>query len=103
MFSSKIIVISLGVISMIGFAARGMIRDSLDSMPVRYVRTTGVFQYLTKDEIKSTVEPLATTSFFSADMQVIQQAVSTLPWVSSVSVKRVWPDAIDIKVYEKKP
>lgn len=103
MISKKTIVITLGVISMIGFAARGIIRDSLNSMPVRYVRTTGVFQYLTKDEIKSTVEPFATTSFFSADMQAIQQAVSTLPWVSSVSVKRIWPDAIDIKVHEKKP
>jgi len=70
---------------------------------VKYVRVEGVFQYLVKDEIKAILQPLVTTSFFDADMQVIHDAVSTLPWVDSVAVKRIWPDTIDIKVREKKP
>ena len=71
--------------------------------PIKYVRTEGVFQYLSKDEIKTALQPLVMTSFFDADMQAIHQAVSELAWVDTVSVKRVWPDAIDIKVREKKP
>jgi cell division protein FtsQ len=73
------------------------------ALPIKYVRTEGVFQYLRKDEIKSALEPLVKTGFFNADMQIIHAAVSTLPWVESVTVKRVWPDAIDIKVHERKP
>lgn len=73
------------------------------SLPIKYVRTEGVFQYLGKNEIKAALQPLVMTGFFDADMQAIQAAVSTLPWVDTVTVKRIWPDAIDIKVHEKKP
>ncbi len=73
------------------------------SLPIKYVRTEGVFQYLSKDDIRMVLQPLVTTNFFEADMQAIQQAVSELPWVETVTVKRVWPEAIDIKVTEKKP
>ena len=73
------------------------------SLPIKYVRTEGVFQYLGKNEIKTVLQPLVTTGFFDVDMQEIHSAVSTLPWVETVTVKRIWPDAIDIKVREKKP
>lgn len=75
----------------------------LKDIPIKYVRTEGVFQYLSKDEIKTALQPLVTTGFFDADMQAIHQAVSELTWVDAVAVKRVWPDAIDIKIREKKP
>jgi cell division protein FtsQ len=73
------------------------------ALPIKYVRTEGVFQYLSKDEIKTALEPLVKTGFFDANVHVIHDAVSALPWVESVTVKRVWPDAIDIKVRERKP
>jgi cell division protein FtsQ len=83
------------LIWMAGFSAK--------SIPIKYVRTEGVFQYLSKDEIKTALEPLVMSNFFDADMQAIHKAVSELAWVDSVTVKRVWPDAIDIKIREKKP
>jgi len=73
------------------------------SLPLKYVRTEGVFQYLSKNEIKTVLQPLVMTGFFEADMQAIHSVVSTLPWVDTVTVKRIWPDAIDIKIREKKP
>jgi cell division protein FtsQ len=89
---------ALLIIGLIGLAGIGV-----KSIPIKYVRTEGVFQYLSKEEIKSALLPLVTTGFFDADMQAIHQAVSELTWVDAVSVKRVWPDAIDIKIREKKP
>ena len=71
--------------------------------PIKYVRIEGVFQYLSKNEVKAVVQPLVMSSFFEVDIQDITSTVSALPWIESVIVKRVWPDAIDIKVYEKKP
>ena len=84
-----------GLVWIVGFGIK--------KIPIKYVRTEGVFQYLSKDEIKVALQPLVTTGFFDADMQAIHQAVSGLTWVDTVTVKRVWPDAIDIKIREKKP
>jgi cell division protein FtsQ len=73
-----------------------------ESLPIRYVRTEGVFQYLSKDEIKAALMPLVTASIFDADMQLIHETVAKLAWVKNASVERVWPDTIDIKVHERK-
>ena len=74
-----------------------------ESLPIKYVRIEGVFQYISKDTIRKALQPYVNTDFFSVDMQVIHQAVMQLPWMKKVTVKRVWPDAIDIKVYEQIP
>ena len=98
----------IGLVGIVGYEAvtKGYIRPlpiKSASLPVKYVRTEGVFQYLSKNEIQTVLQPLVVTGFFDADMQAIHAAVSTLPWVDTVTVKRIWPDAIDIKVREKKP
>lgn len=76
-------------------------RLKLASLPVKYVRAEGVFQYLGKDELKAALQPLVATSFLEADMQAIHQAVASLPWVETVAVKRIWPDTVDIRISEK--
>lgn len=77
-------------------------RQVNESLPIRYVRTEGIFQYLSKEEIKTVLMPLVKASIFDADMQKIHATVSALPWVKNVTVERVWPDTIDIKVSERK-
>lgn len=89
-----------GVIWMYGHGIR---KYADDVIPIKYIRTEGVFQYLGKAEIKTVLQPLVKTGILAADMQAMHDAVAQLPWVETVSVKRVWPDAIDIKVHEKKP
>lgn len=108
---TKILVIGLLLFGLVGIVGYEVVTNEYirslpiksASLPIKYVRTEGVFQYLAKDEVKVVLEPLVLTGFFDADMQAIHLAVSTLPWVDSVTVKRIWPDAIDIKVHEKKP
>ncbi|MEI6333149.1 MAG: cell division protein FtsQ/DivIB [Methylococcaceae bacterium] len=98
----------LGLVGMVGYEAvtkwhLGSLPIKSVSMPLKYVRTEGVFQYLSKNEVQAVLQPLVVTGFFDVDMQAIQAAVATLPWVDTVAVKRIWPDAIDIKVSERKP
>jgi len=108
---TKTLVIGLllaGLVGIIGYKSvtKGHIRPlaiKSVSLPIKYVRTEGVFQYLSKNEIKTVLQPLVMTGYFDADMQAIHSTVATLPWVDTVTVKRIWPDAIDIKVREKKP
>jgi cell division protein FtsQ len=82
---------------------RELKEQGADLLPIRYVRIEGVFQYITKDEIKQALRAHVMTGFLNADMHSIRQALLSLPWIAEVKVKRVWPDAIEIKVYEQYP
>jgi cell division protein FtsQ len=98
---------TLLVFALLALAAWGLrqqvVSDKVtESLPVRYVRTEGVFQYLSKEELKTALMPLVTASIFDADMQKIHETVTKLAWVKNASVERVWPDTIDIKVHERK-
>lgn len=94
----------VAVLALLGwsFGKQLLANKMAESLPIRYVRAEGIFQYLSKAEIKNALMPLVMTSIFDADMQKIQSTVMQLPWVKNASVERVWPDAIDIKVQERK-
>lgn len=71
--------------------------------PIKHVRVEGYFQYLNRDELQAALLPLLSAGYWEADVQAIQAAVRTLPWIEKASVKRIWPDAIAIRVIEKIP
>jgi len=73
------------------------------SKPIRYVKIEGAFQYTSKDRVKEAVGPEIKRGFYQADMNAIHRAISSLPLVATVDVKRVWPDAVYIKISEHKP
>lgn len=74
-----------------------------DWLPVRYVRIEGVFQYVDEDDIKNALVELVNQGLYNADLQQIQQSIVNLEWIEKASVKRVWPDVIDIKIVEQTP
>ncbi|TPQ24530.1 cell division protein FtsQ/DivIB [Methylomonas koyamae] len=76
---------------------------ALRGQPIRYVRIEGAFQYTSKDRLKQVLAPQMKQGYYHADMQAIHQAIKALPLVDKVDVKRVWPDAVHIKITEQKP
>lgn len=74
-----------------------------DLQPIRFVRVGGEFQYINKEEIKKKITPLLNAGYFSVDLLAIQQAVMSLPWIDKVLVQRVWPNRLELKVYEQQP
>jgi cell division protein FtsQ len=71
--------------------------------PVGSVRIEGKFRQLTNDELQQAVAPLAATGFFVVDVGEIQARLQAMAWVDQVSVRRVWPDELDIDVREQQP
>ncbi len=72
-------------------------------VPIKHIKVGGEFQYLSKDEIKATLEPLVNVGFFDADVQAIHDKLMEMIWVESVTVNRVWSDTIAIQIKEKRP
>ena len=70
--------------------------------PVSQVRIEGDFRHLQPSLLRAEVEPLAAAGFFVMDVSVIQQRLQQLAWVDQVSVRRVWPDRLEILVLEQR-
>lgn len=70
------------------------------SFPIRTVRVYGV-QHTDKQDVQEVLTPLVQQGFFSTNVDFIRERLLQLPWVSDLSVRRQWPDQVDITIVEK--
>lgn len=88
------LIIALGI-----WAVYRLVPDN--ALPVKQVTVTGEFRHLDVNEIQQQALPYVERDFFSVDLPAIEQVVGGLPWVYEVSVRRVWPDTIEIHILEQ--
>jgi cell division protein FtsQ len=69
------------------------------TFPVKTIRIEGNI-HTTHQELEHVIAPYVTDNFLLLDIQAIHAAVSTLPWVKSVSVRRSWLDTLSIELQE---
>ncbi|MCC6302414.1 MAG: cell division protein FtsQ/DivIB [Gammaproteobacteria bacterium] len=70
--------------------------------PFRMLRMEGSFAHVTSAELSAIVAPYAAAGFFETDVQAIKRALEELPWVERASVRRVWPDVLQVTVTEER-
>lgn len=90
---------SVALLVMAGWTAQRL--SDPDLLPLKSVQVEGQFDHVTSEQLKQVVAPLLTGGFFHVDVEAIQAAADSLPWVKSTSVRRVWPDTVKIKVTEQ--
>ena len=73
------------------------------SFPLRSVRLTTPLEYVSQEEIRSVVAQYATAGFVRVDMDGMRERLETIPWVYRISLRRVWPDVIEVSVAEQVP
>ena len=73
------------------------------SFPLRSVRLTTPLVHVTQEEIRSVVAHYAQTGFLRIDMDEMQKRLEAIPWVYRISLRRVWPDVIEVGVAEQVP
>jgi len=74
-----------------------------ESAPVTSVVVTGEMPYTTRQDVLMAIDSLPMGNFFKVDVNQVQQKVSNLPWVYSVSVRKQWPDELKVYVVDQKP
>lgn len=67
------------------------------------VQVEGQLEYLTKDQVKRVLHPHLQVSFFDLDLETIQQALIDQPWVKNATVRRQWPDMLQVRLEEHRP
>jgi cell division protein FtsQ len=73
-----------------------------NNMPIRAVQIEGEFRHLSAKQLEEAVSGYVSEGFFNVNVEAVRAAVETLPWVYRASVRRVWPDALRVKVKEQK-
>lgn len=73
------------------------------TLPIRTVRIAGVFHHLSTRQLQQAVAPYVTGGFFTVNVDAVKHALQAIPWVDEVSVRRVWPDALRIRISEQVP
>lgn len=71
------------------------------TLPVRNVHIEGEFVHLDRAELEAVAAPLVSGGFFTIDLRRVEDAVESLPWVYDVSLRRQWPDTLELRVVEQ--
>ena len=69
--------------------------------PVRVISMDGSFQRVSPGQIEKAVAPFSQSGFMSADLDAIQRAVESLPWVEHARIQRRWPNSLHVTVVEQ--
>jgi cell division protein FtsQ len=90
--------IALGVAAVAALA--GVIGFALDRS-VRRVDVAGSFQRVSPLDVEAIVRTRLRGGFITANLDQLQQAIETLPWVDRARVQRRWPDGLVVQVTEQ--
>lgn len=71
--------------------------------PIARVEVHSEFKHLSQEEVVGVLYPFLQSRFFSLQLPAMQQAVLAMPWVKSASVRRQWPDILQVSLQERQP
>lgn len=74
----------------------------LPIFPLKEVKVDGTLHHVTRDQVKLIVDRHLRGNFFTLDLVQARNAFQKLPWVRNVSVRRRWPDKLEVTVEEHK-
>jgi cell division protein FtsQ len=76
---------------------------TLQSIPVQRISVTGELEHIQSEVVQDLVQPALAGGFLNADLQHIRRQLEGLPWIYQVTVRRKWPNALEIHVVEQLP
>lgn len=79
-----------------------MVMAKTQWLPIEKIILSGQFVQLKTDVLEKKLKPYLGKGFFSVDIKEIQASLVLQPWIAKVSVRRVWPDQINVSVEEKR-
>jgi len=72
-------------------------------LPVRVIEVRGELHHHSSKALQETIGERLHGGILSADLWDLKRAAEDLPWVGSASIRRVWPDRLEVSVQEHKP
>lgn len=80
-----------------------LLRMEPQVLPVRVVTVVGAVHRVSAPILARSVTEHLQRGILTQDLRVLKDAVEALPWVHSATLRRVWPDRIELSVTERQP
>lgn len=74
-----------------------------DTLPIRRVQVEGEFHYLDRQALNAAIGGVASGGFFNVDVRAVKKAAEAVEWVDRASVRRIWPDTLQVDIQEQEP
>ncbi|EGV19580.1 cell division protein FtsQ/DivIB [Thiocapsa marina] len=71
--------------------------------PVRIIAVEGELHHHSSRLLQETISERLSGGILTADLQDLRQAAEDLAWVGRATVRRVWPDRLQVEVEEHRP
>jgi len=72
----------------------------LPIFPLREIKVNGELKHVTREQVQLIVRRELKGNFFTLDLDQARKGFEKLPWVRLVSVRRRWPDRLDVTLEE---
>lgn len=94
-----LVLAAVGVVGVAGLQAW----IALQEIPVERIGVTGTLHRTQTEAVQEMVQPALVGGFLGADLDQVRTQLQALPWIYRVSVRRRWPNALEINVQEQLP
>ncbi|MDR5172345.1 cell division protein FtsQ/DivIB [Methylobacillus sp. Pita2] len=74
----------------------------LPIFPLKEVRVEGTLEHVTREQIKLIADRHLQGNFFTVDVVKARDAFQKLPWARKVSVRKRWPDRLEVVIEEQR-
>lgn len=72
----------------------------LPIFPLREVKVDGQLHHVSREQVKLIVARHLKGNFFTLDLEKTRDAFEKLPWARKVSIRRRWPDKLEVVIEE---
>lgn len=76
---------------------------TVEAIPVQRITVTGELEHTQAEAVQAMVQPSLAGGFLKADLQQMRRQLEGLPWIYEATVRRRWPNALEINVVEQLP
>ncbi|MGE3919467.1 MAG: cell division protein FtsQ/DivIB [Gammaproteobacteria bacterium] len=96
----RIIVLLFLVLSLLWF---GTILHNPKTAPIKFVNIAGQYKHINPAQLQRIMLPYLNTGFFGIDLADLKAHLLEIPWVQDVTIKRIWPNTVNLVIKERQP
>jgi len=74
-----------------------------ETLPFKSIQIFGELTWVDKGRLNGIILENIDGGFFSLNISKLKQDLEKLSWIETVSIRRVWPDVLQITAYEQRP